>query len=30
MERYYQFHARLYDATRWSFLFGRSTILQQT
>ena len=30
MERYYPFHARLYDATRWSFLFGRSTILQQT
>ena len=23
VERYYRLHARLYDATRWSFLFGR-------
>ena len=28
MEQYYQFHARMYDATRWRFLSGRSTILQ--
>jgi S-adenosylmethionine-diacylgycerolhomoserine-N-methlytransferase len=27
MERYYRIHARIYDATRWSFLFGRATIL---
>lgn len=25
--RYYQFHSRIYDATRWSFLFGRRGIL---
>lgn len=29
MEQYYRFHARLYDATRWSFLFGRSALLRQ-
>ncbi len=23
MERYYRFHAGIYDATRWAFLFGR-------
>ncbi|SHE40770.1 S-adenosylmethionine-diacylgycerolhomoserine-N-methlytransferase [Fodinibius roseus] len=27
VERYYRFHAPLYDATRWSFLFGRSGLL---
>lgn len=27
IERYYQFHSRIYDATRWSFLFGRTGIL---
>jgi S-adenosylmethionine-diacylgycerolhomoserine-N-methlytransferase len=27
LERYYRWHARIYDATRWSFLFGRSGIL---
>lgn len=27
---YYRFHARIYDATRWSFLFGRSRILKLT
>lgn len=27
IERYYRFHARFYDVTRWSFLFGRRTIL---
>ena len=29
LQRYYQWHARIYDATRWSFLFGRSALLQQ-
>lgn len=24
---YYQLHAKIYDATRWSFLFGRSAII---
>jgi len=24
---YYQLHAKLYDATRWSFLFGRSALV---
>jgi len=27
IERYYRLHAHIYDATRWSFLFGRKTIL---
>ena len=27
LQRYYQLHARAYDATRWSFLFGRGTLL---
>ena len=27
VENYYRWHARIYDATRWSFLFGRSAIL---
>ena len=27
IERYYKFHSRIYDATRWSFLFGRTAIL---
>lgn len=27
LERYYQFHSRIYDATRWSFLFGREKVL---
>jgi len=29
LNRYYQLHARLYDATRWSFLFGRNTIIER-
>ncbi len=29
IERYYQFHARIYDATRWSFLFGRTQLIKQ-
>ena len=27
IERYYQLHSRIYDATRWSFLFGRNSVL---
>lgn len=27
IERYYRMHARIYDATRWSFLFGRRSIV---
>ncbi len=29
LEKYYQFHAKVYDATRWSFLFGRKGIIQR-
>ena len=29
IERYYRFHAGIYDATRWSFLFGRTELIQQ-
>ncbi len=28
LTRYYRWHARLYDSTRWSFLFGRSRLIQ--
>lgn len=28
LETYYRWHARFYDATRWSFLFGRKRLLQ--
>lgn len=28
VERYYQWHSRIYDATRWSFLFGRDRIIE--
>jgi S-adenosylmethionine-diacylgycerolhomoserine-N-methlytransferase len=28
VESYYRFHSRIYDATRWSFLFGRTAILE--
>ena len=27
LTRYYRWHARLYDATRWSFLFGRTALV---
>ena len=27
IENYYKIHSRIYDATRWSFLFGRKDIL---
>ncbi len=29
LQRYYQFHSRIYDATRWSFLFGREEVLRR-
>lgn len=29
MEEYYRFHAKIYDATRWSFLFGRRQIIKK-
>ncbi len=29
MRDYYRVHAAIYDATRWSFLFGRKRILRQ-
>lgn len=29
VEKYYRFHSRIYDATRWSFLFGRDAILDE-
>jgi S-adenosylmethionine-diacylgycerolhomoserine-N-methlytransferase len=28
LQRYYGFHASVYDATRWSFLFGREQLLK--
>jgi S-adenosylmethionine-diacylgycerolhomoserine-N-methlytransferase len=28
LQRYYRLHAPIYDATRWSFLFGRQRLLQ--
>jgi S-adenosylmethionine-diacylgycerolhomoserine-N-methlytransferase len=28
VEKYYRFHSRIYDATRWSFLFGRTAIME--
>lgn len=27
VEKYYRFHSLIYDATRWSFLFGRNDLL---
>jgi S-adenosylmethionine-diacylgycerolhomoserine-N-methlytransferase len=29
VDRYYRFHSQIYDATRWSFLFGRTALIQQ-
>ncbi len=29
MQRYYRWHARVYDATRWFFLFGRRRLLRR-
>ncbi|MEX0951558.1 MAG: class I SAM-dependent methyltransferase [Gammaproteobacteria bacterium] len=28
LERYYHLHARIYDSTRWSFLFGRRALVR--
>jgi len=28
LERYYRLHASIYDATRWSFLFGRQRLIK--
>lgn len=28
VERYYRYHSGIYDATRWSFLFGRKKLLR--
>ena len=28
LRNYYKWHARIYDATRWSFLFGRARIVR--
>jgi len=28
VEKYYRFHSYIYDATRWTFLFGRDKILE--
>jgi len=28
MSQYYRFHSRIYDATRWMFLFGRTHIIE--
>ncbi|MHC1788466.1 class I SAM-dependent methyltransferase [Solidesulfovibrio sp.] len=29
LKGYYRLHARIYDATRWSFLFGRSQLIRR-
>lgn len=29
MRNYYQFQSKIYDATRWSFLFGRNELLRK-
>lgn len=29
VEGYYRLHAKIYDATRWTFLFGRNAILDE-
>jgi S-adenosylmethionine-diacylgycerolhomoserine-N-methlytransferase len=28
LQKYYRLHSQVYDATRWSFLFGRSRVIQ--
>lgn len=28
LERYYRFHSLIYDASRWSFLFGRDRLME--
>ena len=29
MRRYYRFHSKIYDLTRWSFLFGRDRVIDR-
>ncbi|MCP5474219.1 MAG: methyltransferase [Rhodanobacteraceae bacterium] len=29
LARYYRWHARIYDLTRWSFLFGRDRLIEE-
>jgi S-adenosylmethionine-diacylgycerolhomoserine-N-methlytransferase len=29
VERYYRFHSKIYDGTRWIFLFGRAALIQE-
>ena len=29
MQRYYKLQSKIYDATRWSFLFGRNQIIRE-
>ncbi len=29
LQQYYRWHSRIYDATRWSFLFGRERLMQE-
>lgn len=29
IQNYYRFHSKIYDATRWSFLFGRRRLLSE-
>jgi S-adenosylmethionine-diacylgycerolhomoserine-N-methlytransferase len=29
MEHYYRFHSKIYDATRWTYLFGRDTLIEK-
>lgn len=28
LQRYYNLHAKIYDLTRWTFLFGRKTVIE--
>ncbi len=30
MQGYYKLHAKIYDMTRWGFLFGRDTLIEKT
>jgi S-adenosylmethionine-diacylgycerolhomoserine-N-methlytransferase len=29
IERYYRFNSKIYDASRWTFLFGRATLIER-
>jgi len=28
LEKYYKTHSKIYDVTRWSFLFGRNALIK--